>query len=84
MSLLTARYRLAEAADHEFSQTGKSTFRGREFLDVLTITQILVLRSKGVPPERIEKELGLKQGVVARLGGWGVVETGSSALEDEA
>ncbi|KAH8596787.1 hypothetical protein B0O99DRAFT_670903 [Bisporella sp. PMI_857] len=74
VSLLTARYRLAGEADQEFASIGKSTYKGRQFLDVVTIRQILLLRDdKGVPAEAIEHQLGLRPGVVARLGRRGVV-----------
>lgn len=79
MSLLTARYRLAGEAENEFARTGKSTAaEGRQFLDVLTLRQILVLRDeKGVEAGEIERSLGLKKGVVERLGRRGVVGVGS-------
>jgi hypothetical protein len=78
LSLLTARHRLAEAAEHEFAQTGKANATGREFLDVMTLRQILALRDeKGVSALEIENSLGLKSGVVERLGGSGVVGVGS-------
>tara|TARA_R110002060_G_scaffold52265_1_gene63201 strand:- start:162 stop:509 length:348 start_codon:yes stop_codon:yes gene_type:complete len=79
VSLLTARYRLAGEAENEFARTGKSTAaEGRQFLDVLTLRQILVLRDeKGVEAGEIERSLGLKKGVVERLGRRGVVGVGS-------
>ncbi|KAH7412459.1 hypothetical protein BKA64DRAFT_329252 [Cadophora sp. MPI-SDFR-AT-0126] len=79
VSLLTARYRLAGEAENEFARTGKSTAaEGRQFLDVLTLRQILVLRDeKGVEAGEIERRLGLKRGVVGRLGRRGVVSVGS-------
>ena len=58
---------------------GRKGFVGREFLDVMTIRQILTLRDeKNVPATEIEKQLGLKQGVVARLGKRGV--TGNATM----
>ncbi|KAG4443962.1 hypothetical protein IFR05_000602 [Cadophora sp. M221] len=79
VSLLTARYRLASEAENEFAQTGKSTAaRGRQFLDVITLRQILVLRDeKGFEAGEIERMLGLREGVVGRLGRRGVVGVGS-------
>lgn len=78
VSLLTARYRLAEEAEREFARTGKSSAVGRQFLDVHTLRQILVLRdSEGVAEAAIERRLGLKEGVVARLGRKGVVGIGT-------
>ncbi|KAK0127082.1 hypothetical protein ONS96_006640 [Cadophora gregata f. sp. sojae] len=79
VSLLTARYRLAGEAENEFARTGKSSAaEGRQFLDVLTLRQILVLRDeKGVEAGEIERSLGLKRGVVGRLGRKGVVGVGT-------
>ncbi|KAH9223204.1 hypothetical protein DL95DRAFT_431812 [Leptodontidium sp. 2 PMI_412] len=79
VSLLTARYRLASEAEDEFAQTGKSTAaKGRQFLDVITLRQILVLRDeKGFEAGEIERMLGLREGVVGRLGRRGVVGVGS-------
>lgn len=76
MSLLTARYRLAEEAEQEFSNIGRKGSEGRQFLDVITIRQVLLLRDeRGVSPGEIEKQLGLRRGVVGRLGRRGVVTT---------
>jgi hypothetical protein len=69
LSLLTARYRLAEEADQEFAGLGRKGALGRQFLDVFTIREMLVLRDeKGVEPAEIEKKLGLRNGVVGKLG----------------
>lgn len=47
---------------------------GREYLDVLTIRQAIAMRdSRGVPEREIERVLRLKDGVMSRLGGKGVV-----------
>lgn len=74
VSLLTARYRLAEEAEQEFANIGRKGSPGRQFLDVITIRQILILRDeKGVSPAEIERSLGLREGVVGRLGRRGVV-----------
>lgn len=74
MSLLTARYRLAEEAELEFSNLGRKGSEGRQFLDVVTIRQVLLLRDeRGVGAGEIEKKLGLRKGVVERLGRRGVV-----------
>lgn len=55
-------------------RTGRASREGREFLDILTIKHILAMRDRqGVRPEVIERHFGLKEGVVARLGGRGVV-----------
>lgn len=74
MSLLTARYRLAEEANAEFAETGRKGARGRQFLDVVTLRQVLVMRDeRGLEAADIEQKLGLREGVVARLGRRGVV-----------
>ena len=72
MSLLTARYRLAEEAEREFSNLGKQG-GGRSFLDVGTIRRVLEMREKGVSAEEIERVFELKSGMVGRLGREGIV-----------
>ncbi|KAL9117091.1 MAG: hypothetical protein Q9187_006376 [Circinaria calcarea] len=72
--VLTSRSNLSAAAEAEFNQTGRKGFKGREFLDVMMIRQVLMLRDeRGVDEAEIERRLGLKEGVVKRLGGKGVV-----------
>jgi hypothetical protein len=72
--VLTARSKLQEEAEAEFMESGTRGHAGRQFLDVYTIRQILTLRDeKNQSAAAIEKKLGLKPGVVARLGGAGVV-----------
>lgn len=56
---------------------GKSTDRGKEFLDIGTVKQILVLRQGGISATDIEARLRLKAGVVARLGPQGMVAPAS-------
>ncbi|KAG9237466.1 hypothetical protein BJ875DRAFT_519888 [Amylocarpus encephaloides] len=73
VSLLTARYRLAEEAEREFEGIGKRGGEGRSFLDVGTLRQVLILRDKGMGEGDIERALELKGGVVGRLGRRGVV-----------
>lgn len=71
LSVLDARRRiqdLASADDENISQ------HGREFLSALTIRDALVLRSRGIDPNTIEKRLRLKAGVIARLGPRGLFE----------
>lgn len=70
---MTARYRIAEEADREFEEIGRRGAKGRSFLDVVTLRQVLVLRDRGVSGEEIERRLELRGGVVGRLGGRGVV-----------
>jgi hypothetical protein len=72
VSLLTARYRLAEEAEREFASLGKKG-EGRQFLDVVTIRKVLEMREEGVEGGDIEKRLELRRGVVGRLGRRGVV-----------
>ncbi|CAG8956691.1 hypothetical protein HYFRA_00012235 [Hymenoscyphus fraxineus] len=72
VSLLTARYRLAEEAEREFEGLGKKGSQGKRFLDVVIIRQILMLRAKGMRDEGIEEVLELRRGVVKMLGGKGV------------
>lgn len=68
LGALEARQRLQERADLEFERPG----RGREFLDVGTLKQALMMQARGVPAPDIEKRLRLKSGVVERLGPRGV------------
>jgi len=74
--LLTARYRLAAEAEQEFENTGRKGSEGRQFLDVGTLRQVLVMRGEGRPEGDIEKQLELRRGVVGRLGRVGVVGVG--------
>ena len=54
---------------------GRRGHGGREFLDVLTIRQMMVLRDeRGKSAAEIEKALGLKPGSVERLGPKEVVQ----------
>lgn len=73
LGVLEARRRLEAEAKEELENTGRSTDKGREFLDVATVKQILVLRERGVPASDIEARLRLKSGIVARLGPMGIV-----------
>lgn len=70
----------------EFMEAGRRGHTGREFLDVYQIRQILTMRDvQGRKDEDIEKRLGLKKGVVGRLGLQGIVglaqETGRAEKE---
>lgn len=75
MSLLTARYRLAEEAEREFENVGRQGMGegGRAFLDVVTLRQVVGMREGGVEEEEIERKLGLRRGVVGKFGRVGVV-----------
>ncbi|KAK5135129.1 hypothetical protein LTR08_005654 [Meristemomyces frigidus] len=72
--VLESRSRLQSEADTEFGRSGQKAHAGRQFLDVYTIRQILIERDeKGRSAADIERRMGLKQGVVARLGAKGIV-----------
>ena len=74
IQILDARNRLTDAAEAEFSEMGRRGFQGKQFLDVVLIRQALMMRDeKGMADLEIEKKLGLKSGVVARLGRKGTV-----------
>jgi hypothetical protein len=67
--VVTARQRLTEAADKEAEHFGHAGHPGRSFLDALTIQQVLTMRDKqGMRRGDIERFLGLKKGVLERLG----------------
>lgn len=78
-----ARERWAEEAEAEAEELGTVSGRdkGKRFLDVQTVRRVLELRDgsgsgsagKGKSDGEIERALGLKKGVVAMLGGKGVV-----------
>ena len=73
LKALEARARLQDEAEREFMDAGRRGHEGRQFLDVVTIRQVLMLRDdKRLAAEEIERRLGLKKGVVARLGAKGV------------
>ncbi|GMF74320.1 unnamed protein product [Aspergillus oryzae] len=72
--VVTARQKIAKAAEREVELTGRQGFTGREYLDALTIRQALSMRDRqGMPSGEIERLLRLKKGVVDRLGEKGVV-----------
>ena len=61
-------------ADIEYARTGQKAHEGRQFLDVYTIRDILAERDeKSRSAVDIERKMGLKSGVVARLGAKGIV-----------
>ena len=75
VAMLAARQRIAEEAEKEKIAAGRKGFEGKSFVDVAMVRKILVLRDEqGMPAEEIERALGLKKGVVGRLGRKGVVE----------
>ncbi|KAK4555108.1 hypothetical protein LTR86_007874 [Recurvomyces mirabilis] len=74
IAVLEARSRLQDQAELEFQQAGRRGHDGRQFLDIYMIRQILVQRDeKGKTSAEIEKSMGLKRGVVERLGPKGVI-----------
>jgi hypothetical protein len=77
LGVLEARHRLETQAKQELANTGKSTDKGREFLDIATVKQILVLRQSGRSSADIEQRLRLKPGTAARLGPEGIVSPAS-------
>ncbi|EEH18109.2 hypothetical protein PABG_00672 [Paracoccidioides brasiliensis Pb03] len=72
--VLSARAQLEKAAESELEAMGRHGHPGREFLDIVSIKQILAMRDReGVSEEMIERQFRLKKGVVGRLGVKGVV-----------
>jgi hypothetical protein len=66
---------LQDRADREAIETGTTGHEGREFLEMYLVKRILQARDEeGIKPEEIERAMGLRAGVVARLGSTGVVE----------
>ena len=75
---MEARTRLAQAAEAEFMEIGRRGFQGREFLDVTLIRSALNLRDeRDMSEEQVEKQLGLKKGVLKKLGRPGIVRDAS-------
>lgn len=73
LNVLEARRRLQVQANKEFEEMGRTGNRNKELLDIGTIKDILILRQQGTSVGEIESRLGLKHGVVARLGRLGIV-----------
>ncbi|ETS81984.1 hypothetical protein PFICI_06986 [Pestalotiopsis fici W106-1] len=69
LTVLQARQRLEEQI--ELQQENPAT--GRNFADVGTLRQALVMKGLGVPNTDIEKRLRLRNGVVARIESGGVI-----------
>lgn len=73
--MLHARARLQEKAEVEERAGRGPGAQDREFLDVFELRQVLMMRDvQGKAPKEIERKLGLKEGVVGRLGSEGVLE----------
>lgn len=74
IAVLQNRARLAQKAEVEERAGRGPGAKGREFLDVFEMRQVLLMRDlQGKTPQEIERKMGLKEGVVARLGGDGVL-----------
>ncbi|EYE99754.1 uncharacterized protein EURHEDRAFT_407752 [Aspergillus ruber CBS 135680] len=72
--VFSAREKITKAAEKEAEQIGKPSFAGRQFLDGLTIRQVISMRDRqGLSAEEIEGTLRLGKGVVERLGRRGIV-----------
>ena len=81
LQIVDARNRLTDLAEGEFAEMGKRGFVGKQFLDVVLIRQALMMRDeKGLDDSEVEKRLGLKAGVMVRLGRKGTV--GDVAMGD--
>jgi len=74
LGVLEARRQLEARAEEELADFGTSRDKGREFLDVGTIRDILVMRAQGRSGAEIEKRLRLRPGLVDRLGRGNVVK----------
>lgn len=70
MQILTRRRAIQRAAEAEFAGTleAQGEEYQRSFLDVVTLRRVLVLRDRGVSERQIEREMGLREGLVGRLG----------------
>lgn len=74
LRVLEARAQLADEAEREFLEAGKRGSVGRRFLDIGTLRTVVTMRDqRGMSAAEIERVLGLKGGVVGRLGPKGVV-----------
>ena len=70
----SARQRVTREAEAEAEGFGKQSHTGREYLDALTIRQVLVMRDRqGLSNDEIERMFRLRKGVIEKLGGRGVV-----------
>ncbi|KAL9629871.1 MAG: hypothetical protein Q9164_006682 [Protoblastenia rupestris] len=80
--VLESRSRLAAEAEEEFTRA-RMGGEGRRFLDVGIIRQILTLRDKeGMDAGQIEKNLGLRKGVVRMLAAVGEGRMGKRDKDD--
>ncbi|KAK4191780.1 hypothetical protein QBC35DRAFT_425385 [Podospora australis] len=77
LGALEARKNIQAQAEAELENMGRSTDKGREYVDVYTIKQILLMREKGETAKAIEDRLRLRPGVVNKLGGKGILHSTS-------
>ncbi|KAL8995186.1 MAG: hypothetical protein Q9169_005045, partial [Polycauliona sp. 2 TL-2023] len=83
LQVLSRRTALANEAEAEFSRL-RGGGEGRRFMDVVTIREVLAMRDKrGMGAGEIEGRLGLRRGVVGRLGGRGVISEAGLGGEGE-
>lgn len=72
--MLSSRSRITKAAEQELESFGRPSHPGREYLDAMTIRQVLSMRDRQkLQDADIERTLRLKKGVVGRLGEKGIV-----------
>ena len=68
LNILRARDRIAAEADEEFSYARRGEDAQRRFLDMGTIRRVLAMRDQQrLSDDEIERQVGLKKGVVASL-----------------
>lgn len=73
--MLAARGRIEAAVEAEKAEQGVRGFAGRTYMDVGMVKRVLEMRDlKGLGEGEIERTLGLREGMVGRLGRRGVVE----------
>ena len=70
LDVLSARSRINTEAEEEFLMLGRKGYQGRRYLDAVTIRQIISMRDENrMSAESIERDLGLRRGIVDKLGG---------------
>jgi hypothetical protein len=67
------REALQQQYEEEQDAIGRKGFKGRKFLDVGTIREVVRLRGSGVGDGEIEGRMGLEKGIVGKTGPDGVV-----------
>lgn len=71
---LAARRRVQEEAEAEFEEVGRRGFAGRRFVDAATVRNALKVRDAGVVSDaEIERQFGLREGTVGKLGRKGIL-----------